>query len=42
MLAAAGRIARTVAVPVTVDVERGYGLNPHTPPLYHPPGTQRA
>jgi 2-methylisocitrate lyase-like PEP mutase family enzyme len=28
MLAAAGRIARSVNVPVTVDFERGYGLGP--------------
>jgi 2-methylisocitrate lyase-like PEP mutase family enzyme len=28
MLAAAGRIARSVTVPVTVDFERGYGLHP--------------
>lgn len=28
MLAAAGRIARSVSVPVTVDFERGYGLKP--------------
>jgi 2-methylisocitrate lyase-like PEP mutase family enzyme len=28
MLAAAGRIARSVGVPVTVDFERGYGLGP--------------
>jgi 2-methylisocitrate lyase-like PEP mutase family enzyme len=28
MLAAAGRIARCVTVPVTVDFERGYGLKP--------------
>lgn len=28
MLAAAGRIARAVDVPVTVDFERGYGLGP--------------
>ena len=28
MLAAAGRIARSVNVPVTVDFERGYGLKP--------------
>jgi len=28
MLAAAGRIARSVTVPVTVDFERGYGLKP--------------
>lgn len=28
VLAAAGRIARAVAVPVTVDFERGYGLRP--------------
>ncbi len=26
MLAAAGRIARSVSAPVTVDFERGYGL----------------
>jgi 2-methylisocitrate lyase-like PEP mutase family enzyme len=28
MLAAAGRIARSVAVPVTVDAEAGYGMEP--------------
>src|SRR5882757_3624495 len=28
MFAAAGRIARAVAVPVTVDAEAGYGLPP--------------
>jgi 2-methylisocitrate lyase-like PEP mutase family enzyme len=28
MLAAAGRIARSVSAPVTVDFERGYGLKP--------------
>lgn len=28
MLAAAGRIARSVSVPVTIDFERGYGLKP--------------
>jgi 2-methylisocitrate lyase-like PEP mutase family enzyme len=28
MLAAAGRIARSVSAPVTVDFERGYGLGP--------------
>ena len=28
MLAAVGRIARSVSVPVTADIENGYGLPP--------------
>ena len=29
MFAAAGRVARAVSVPVTVDAEAGYGMEPH-------------
>jgi 2-methylisocitrate lyase-like PEP mutase family enzyme len=29
MFAAAGRVARAVSVPVTVDAEAGYGMQPH-------------
>src|SRR5260370_24897025 len=31
MLAAAARIARGVEVPVTIDAEAGYGMEPHEP-----------
>jgi 2-methylisocitrate lyase-like PEP mutase family enzyme len=42
VLAAAGRIARAVRVPVTVDFERGYGLAPaELARLTAPPATSR-